>query len=246
LRSPEVQPRRLGVARAGGRQSGRELVKNGDPRFREDRHLELNSIDRRLELSAVELCREVAGNFHASPGLGDRRFQPLFHDCLLIAWCDAGLLTGLLMSRSKRLAMGQIERVTGRCSTPHLNNTFSLWNACMRSRNSVQPSSSEPTGISRERQPGSRARFSFPLTPALSGIGRPAAYHGEGALRRVVTPPPRQRIRGSRGISRLPDRSTWAYTFSSPCLDGCVIQRLPTGAGQETASRLADDSKDVV
>jgi hypothetical protein len=27
--------------------------------------------------------------------------------------------------------MVPIERVTGRCSTPHLNNTFSLWNACM-------------------------------------------------------------------------------------------------------------------
>jgi len=55
--------------------------------------------------------------------------------------CDEKLLhesvlsvIGLLISRSNRLAMVPIERVTGRCSTPHLNNTFSLWNACMRSR----------------------------------------------------------------------------------------------------------------
>ena len=40
-------------------------------------------IDRRLELSAVQLGREVARHFHASLGLGDLGFQPLFHGRLL-------------------------------------------------------------------------------------------------------------------------------------------------------------------
>jgi hypothetical protein len=33
-----------------------------------------------LELSAIELGGEVARDFHASLGLGDLGFQPLFHD----------------------------------------------------------------------------------------------------------------------------------------------------------------------
>ena len=36
-----------------------------------------------LELSAVELGREVARHFQASLGLGDLGFQPLFHGRLL-------------------------------------------------------------------------------------------------------------------------------------------------------------------
>ena len=37
-----------------------------------------NLLDQR-ELSAVELSRKIGGNLHASLGLGDLGFQPLFH-----------------------------------------------------------------------------------------------------------------------------------------------------------------------
>ena len=73
--------------------------RNCGSRFREERHLELNSIDLRLELSAIELGREVAGNFHASLGLGDLGSKPLFHGRLLLGWCDAG--PGALIKKTR-------------------------------------------------------------------------------------------------------------------------------------------------
>jgi hypothetical protein len=63
------------------------------------------------------------------------------------------LSLGRLISGSKWMAMGPIERVTGRCSIPHLNNTFSLWNPLMSSPDSVRLSSSEPTALHVDANP---------------------------------------------------------------------------------------------
>ena len=66
---------------AEGSKGEKDAKNSNGPRFRGDRYL-ANS-NRRLELSAVQLGREVACHFHASLGLGDLGFQPLFHGRLL-------------------------------------------------------------------------------------------------------------------------------------------------------------------